>query len=100
MVDLKAYNLKLVALCRSLSVKRLELVGSATREDFRPDSSDIDVLIEFEGNHALFDRYFDLKSGLERIFGRKVDVIQVGSIRNPYLRETLEHDRVPIYEAG
>jgi len=99
MVDLGAYGPGLVELCHSLSVKRLELVGSAAREDFRPDSSDIDVLIEFEGNDALFDRYFDLKFGLEGLFGRKVDVIQSGAIKNPHLRASLEHDRIAIYEA-
>lgn len=88
-----------MVLCRSLSVKRLELVGSAAREDFHPESSDIDVLIEFDGNHALFDRYFELKFGLESIFGRKVDVIQSGAIKNPHLRASLEQDRIAIYEA-
>jgi predicted nucleotidyltransferase len=73
MVDLSAYRSILTELCHSLSVRRIELVGSAAREDFHPESSDIDVLIEFEGNHALFDRYFDLKFGLESIFGRKVE---------------------------
>ena len=99
MVDLNAYRSRLIELCHSLSVRRLELVGSAVREDFHPESSDIDVLIEFEGNHALLDRYFDLNFGLESIFGRKVDVIQRGAIKNPYLRATLEQDRVAIYEA-
>ncbi|MDA0745596.1 MAG: nucleotidyltransferase domain-containing protein [bacterium] len=99
MVDLSAYQSKLTALCNSLSVKRLELVGSAAREDFQPESSDIDVLIEFEGNHALFDRYFELKFGLERILGRKVDVIQRGAIKNPHLRATLERDKIAIYGA-
>ena len=99
MVDLSAYRSRLAELCQSLSVRRLELVGSAAREDFLPESSDIDVLIEFEGNHALFDRYFDLKYGLESIFGRKVDVIQSGAIKNPYLRASLEEDRIAVYEA-
>ena len=99
MVDLSAYQSRLSELCHSLSVRRLELVGSAAREDFRPESSDIDVLIEFEGNHALFDRYFELKFGLESIFGRKVDVIQSGAIKNPHLRASLEQDRIAIYEA-
>lgn len=99
MVDLSVYRSRLTELCQSLSVRRLELVGSAAREDFRPESSDIDVLIEFDGNHALFDRYFDLKYGLESIFGRKVDVIQSGAINNPYLRASLEQDRIAIYEA-
>lgn len=99
MIDLEAYRLRLTELCRSLSVRRLELVGSAARGDFQPESSDIDVLIEFEGDHALFDRYFDLKYGLEAIFGRKVDVIQMGAVKNPYLRASLEQDRIAVYEA-
>ncbi len=99
MVDLSTYRSRLTELCRSLSVKRLELVGSAAREDFQPESSDIDVLIEFEGTHALFDRYFEVKFGLESIFGRKVDVIQSGAVRNPHLRASLQQDRMAVYEA-
>ncbi len=99
MVDLSGYRSSLRELCDSLSVKRLELVGSAAREDFQPESSDIDVLIEFEGNHALFDRYFELKFGLESIFGRKVDVIQTAAVRNPHLRASLQQDRIAVYEA-
>ena len=83
MVELNACRPRIADLCHSLSMRRLDLVGSAAREDFHPESSDIDVLIEFEGNHALFDRYFELKFGLESILGRKVDVLQRGAIRNP-----------------
>ena len=99
MVDLTAYRSRVEKLCHSLSVRRLELVGSAAREDFHPESSDIDVLIEFAGNQALFDRYFELKFGLESIFGRKVDVIQSGAVKNPHLRASLDPDRIAIYEA-
>lgn len=98
MVNLSANRSKLIELCRALSVRRLELVGSAAREDFREESSDIDVLTEFEGNHALFDRYFDLKFGLEKIFDRKVDIIQSGAVKNPYIRASLEQDKMVIYE--
>jgi len=99
MVDLGTYRSGLVKLCHTLSVKRLDLVGSAARDDFHPDSSDIDVLIEFEGSDALFDRYFELKFGLESLFGREVDVIQSGAIKNPHLRTSLEQDRIAVYEA-
>ena len=99
MIDINAYRSLLTELCRSLSVRRLELVGSAAREDFSRETSDIDVIIEFEGNDNLFNRYFELKKGLEEIFKRKVDVIQTGAISNPYLRKSLEQDRIAIYEA-
>ena len=98
MIDINAYRSLLTELCLSLSVRRLELAGSAARDDFR-ETSDIDVIIEFEGNDNLFNRYFDLKKGLENIFKRKVDVIQTGAINNPYLRKSLEQDRIAIYEA-
>ncbi|NKB71166.1 MAG: DNA polymerase III subunit beta [Candidatus Latescibacteria bacterium] len=99
MVDINTYQPSLGELCHTLSVKRLELVGSAAREDFHPESSDIDVLIEFEGDNALFDRYFELKFGLEKIFGRNVDVIQRDAIKNPHLRASLDQDRIAVYEA-
>ena len=99
MIDVNVYRREIRELCQSLAVRRLDLVGSAARDDFCPESSDVDVLIEFQGNEALFDRYFELKHGLEKIFGRKVDVIQNGSIRNPYLRESIEQDRTSVYEA-
>ena len=99
MVNLSEFRVELDSLCKALLVKRLDLVGSAAREDFRPDESDIDVLIEPDGDQDLFDRYFDLKFGLEGIFGRKVDVIQKDAIRNPIIRASIEKDRIPIYEA-
>ncbi len=84
-------------ICRELGVKRLDLVGSAARSDFRPERSDIDVLVEFEGVERLFDRYFDLKFRLEEELGTQVDVIEGRAVRNPYVRKTLDRDRVPIY---
>ena len=99
MIDLTPYRPKLIELCHALAVRRLELVGSAAREDFRSESSDIDVLIEFEGNQSLFNRYFDLKFGLEKIFGRKVDVIENKAVKNPHLRKSLDEDRIALYEA-
>lgn len=53
--------------------KHLALFGSAARDELR-DDSDIDVLVEFEGA-ASFDRYFDLKTYLEELMGRPVDLV-------------------------
>ena len=98
MIDLSPYQSDIKKLCQALAVRRLDLVESAVRDDFRPAASDIDVVIEFQGDVALFHRYFQLKRGLEKIFGRKVDVIQEGAIKNPYLRESLEEDSMMVYE--
>ena len=74
MIDLTPYKSEIEHICRELRLQRLDLIGSATRDDFT-DNSDIDVLITFEGDENLFDRYFSLKEKLEEIFKRKVDVI-------------------------
>jgi predicted nucleotidyltransferase len=99
MIDLTPYHTDIAEICQTLTIKRLELVGSVSRDDFCPDSSDIDVLVEFEGNSNLFHRYFALKARLESLFKRKVDVIQAGAVKNPYVQETIERDRVLIYGA-
>ncbi len=91
---------EVVALCRGLSVRRLDVFGSALGDGFNVDSSDIDVLVEFDIRPGFdyFSTYFSLKEGLERILARSVDVISATSIRNPYFRERVMHTRVPVYE--
>ena len=91
----------LAALCRRFHVRRLDLFGSAAREDFDPVRSDLDFLVEFEPDH--FSRglaaYFGFKDALEALFGRKVDLVEAGAVRNPYLRRSIETDRKAVYAA-
>ena len=98
MLDLASYQDRIVYLCNKLRVKELEIFGSATRTDFTQDS-DVDVLVTFQGKNQLFDRYFELKEGLEQIFGRRVDVIMPEAIKNPIFREQVEKERTVIYAA-
>ncbi len=54
------------ALCSAYQVTRLELFGSAAREDFDPERSDIDLLIEFAPGVDLgpwMGRFFDCGIG-------------------------------------
>jgi predicted nucleotidyltransferase len=61
------------------SVKRAAIFGSFARGEAQA-KSDVDFLIEYEGNDkSLFD-LFDLKSDLEESLGRKVDLITYNSI--------------------
>jgi len=99
MFRIEDHKHKVEEICRDLRVKRLDLVGSASRDDFQAERSDIDVVAEFEGQDRLFERYFELKMRLEQQFGRQVDVIEDGAVKNPYVREGLNRDRVRIYEA-
>ena len=97
MFKVEGYKQVIEKICRDLRVKRLDLVGSASRDDFQSERSDIDVLVEFDGLDKLFDRYFELKMRLEEQLGRQVDVIQESAVKNPYVRRSLNRDRVRIY---
>ena len=99
MIKLEQHMERIKKICADLRVKRLDLAGSAARDDFQPETSDVDILVEFEGVGRLLDRYFELKERLEQELGRQVDVIQDNAVRNPYLRESLDRDRAPIYES-
>jgi predicted nucleotidyltransferase len=99
MIELRNYKKHIRNICSVLAVQRLELVGSAARDDFQPDKSDIDVLVDFKGNERLFERYFDLKEQLEKCFGRRVDIIQSNALKNPYVKQSIDCDRITIYES-
>ena len=92
---------ELAALCRRFHVRRLDLFGSAARGDFDPGKSDIDFLVELDRAAAQrpFDAYFGLKEALEELFGRPVDLVETGAVRNPYLKASIEESRENVYAA-
>jgi len=57
---------------RRLGVRRLGLFGSAARGEATA-ASDLDFLVEFE--RKTFDAYMDVKELLERLFGRRIDLV-------------------------
>jgi predicted nucleotidyltransferase len=83
-------------------VERLDLFGSAAREDFDPETSDLDFLVSFEPmppvEHA--DSFFGLLADLQRLFGRRIDLLEAEPIENPYRRESIERSRKVLYEAA
>jgi uncharacterized protein len=89
-------------LCVKHRVRRLALFGSSTTPHFDPTRSDLDVLVEFQpmppAQHA--DSYFGLMEDLQRLFGRQIDLIEPGSIRNPYLRQAIMASQVILYDAA
>lgn len=88
-------------ICRRYGVSRLDLFGSATGEDFDPERSDLDFVVAFAPRtpSRLFDRYFGLKEELEELFGREVDLLMEGAIRNPYFASSVSKNRIPLYAA-
>lgn len=97
---LDAHLAEIPQLCRRYGVSRLELFGSATSDAFDPQRSDLDFLVEFDADPSgLFDRYFGLKESLEALYGRPVDLVTIGSMRNPYFVEAVNRSRQLVYAA-
>ncbi len=92
---------KIAELCRTHHVRRLSVFGSAVRDDFDPERSDVDLLVEFQdlGERFPFEMQSELKSKFVTLFDRPVDLIRAGSIRNPYVRQEIEADEETLYAA-
>jgi len=70
---------------RRLGATSLALFGSMARGE-GSDSSDIDLLVELRPK--TFDAYMDVKFFLERILGRKIDLVLAGAVK-PRLRSVI-----------
>ncbi len=89
-------------LCRKHRVRRLEVFGSAADGTFDPALSDMDFLVEYEelqpGEH--YEAYFGLWEDLTPLFGRKIDLVDPESIRNPFVLRRVNESRKLVYDAG
>ncbi len=92
---------ELSELCRRFQVKRLEVFGSAVTGEFKPESSDLDFLVEFQPvpRGGLAGQYFGLLAALEGLFGRSVDLVELAAVDNPYFLAEVKKSRVPLYAA-
>ena len=85
--------------CARYRVARLEVFGSALRDDFKSNESDVDLLVEFEPMepYARVEAYFGLLDELRRLLNREVDLVMVGAIKNPYIARDIERTKQPFY---
>ena len=90
---------KVVDFCRKWKITEFSLFGSVLRDDFRPES-DVDVLVEFEPGApwSLWD-WIDMIDELKAAFGRDVDLVSKGGLRNPFRRHAIMSSREIIYAA-
>ena len=97
---LENHREEVAAVCRRLGVERLDVFGSAAREDFDPKKSDVDFLVRFTPPHGrgYADRFLELAEVLERVFQRRVDLVTERSLHNPILKQTIASDRLNLYE--
>ena len=86
-------------LCHAQKVVGLEIFGSATREDFDPERSDLDFLVEFQDpdRQGIADRFMGLAEGLERILKCRVDLVTKRSLKNPVFIGTVNREKQVVY---
>lgn len=89
---------KIIELCSRYNVSELYAFGSVLTEHF-DDDSDIDLLVDFEKMNVsgYADNYFDFKFALEKIFNRKVDLLENKAIKNPFLKKSIDSSKKIIY---
>ncbi|MGD9992170.1 MAG: nucleotidyltransferase family protein [Salinivirgaceae bacterium] len=89
---------KINALCKEHHVTRLFVFGSILTNNYKK-TSDIDFLVDFSGvnlyNYA--DNYFNLKTSLEKLLKRPIDLLEDKAIKNPYLRKSIDASKKIIY---
>ena len=92
----------LIGLCRKYHVYELDVFGSAATDEFNEQGSDIDLLVEFDSTVSAnrFDNFFALLEELKKLFGRPVDLVEPGGLRNPYFIDSVKKTRRKIYAAS
>lgn len=73
-IDIEALRPQLAELCRRYGIAELAVFGSFARGDAGPDS-DVDVLYVRVPGNDLGMGYFELQEELEKLLGRRVDLV-------------------------
>jgi predicted nucleotidyltransferase len=89
-------------LCKNHNVKYLYVFGSAITGKFDSGKSDIDLLVEIDLKDPIDrgEKLLELWDMFEIFFRRKVDLLTESSIRNPYLRKSIDSTKVLIYDGS
>jgi predicted nucleotidyltransferase len=91
-----------IILCKDHKVKYLYAFGSSVTDEFDTDRSDIDLLVEIDSGDPVDrgEKLLSLWDSFEGFFNRKVDLLTDSSIRNPYLKKSIDSTKVLIYDGA
>jgi predicted nucleotidyltransferase len=89
-----------VILCKDHKVKYLYAFGSSVTDKFDMVRSDIDFLVEIDSEDPVDrgEKLISLWDLFENFFDRKIDLLTENSIRNPFLRKSIDSTKVLIYD--
>lgn len=99
---LASHSASIAALCRRYGVRRLDVFGSAARDDFDEAASDVDLVVEFgpEPASRTLEQYLGLKGDLEALLGRSVDLVELDAMPGTRLKRLIDRARMPLYAAS
>ena len=100
-MNLIEHNLqRILDLCQRYKVKTLSVFGSILTDRFS-ESSDVDLLVDFEyidpNKFDYVSNYFDFRNALEKLFNRKVDLIEEKGLSNKYFIANVNRTKRLIY---
>lgn len=94
--ELNELKLKIAPVASQYGVESVYLFGSRARGD-GDENSDYDLFIHKGALHSFY-QLVGLEQDLEKILGKKVDVITNG-IKNTRLLNSIDRDKVLVYES-
>lgn len=89
---------RIIDLCKKHKVHKLFVFGSILTNRFN-DKSDIDLVVDFKKAEIedYFNNYFDFKYSLEELLNREIDLLEEQTIKNPYLKKSVDATKTLIY---
>ena len=90
---LKSYRSEILRIAECHGAHNVRVFGSVARGEAHPES-DVDFLVDLEGNRSLLD-LAKLLVELEQLLNRKVDVVTETGLR-PRSRERILREAVPL----
>jgi uncharacterized protein len=89
-------------LCKKHKVRYLYAFGSSITSNFNNATSDIDLVVEVDENDPTKhgEYLISLWDNFEAFFHRKVDLLTESSIRNPYLKTSIDANKKLIYDGA
>jgi predicted nucleotidyltransferase len=82
--------------CQRHHILRLAYLGSAIRQELRPDS-DVDVLVEFAPDKTPGLAFFAIQDELSQILGHPV-ALNTAHFISPYFRQRVQAEAQVVYE--
>jgi predicted nucleotidyltransferase len=97
---IKAKYNEFLNLCKEHRVAKIYAFGSSVTDHFHPTKSDIDLVVDLEIEDPIEygETLLSLWDALETFFDKKVDLLTNDSIKNPYLRKSIDATKILIYD--